>query len=265
MDDRTPAGEDLLYDVRDGVGYVTFNRPQARNAMTFAMYERLAGICESANDDRSIRALLITGAGEKAFAAGTDISQFRAFSTAEDAIDYEGRIDRVLGAMEKCRVPTIAAIAGACTGGGAAIAACCDLRVATKSARFGLPVARTLGNCLSMNNYARFAALIGPARLKDLVFTARLMEGPEAQAAGLVTELVEDYDALQVRAEELVREVADRAPLTLQATKEALRRLMPRLAEGEGRDLVLMCYLSEDFREGMDAFLNKRKPVWQGK
>jgi enoyl-CoA hydratase/carnithine racemase len=260
-----PAGDDLIYNVRDGVGYVVFNRPQARNAMTFAMYERLAEICEAVNEDRSIRALLMTGAGEKAFAAGTDISQFRAFSTAEDAIDYESRIDRVLGAIETCRVPTVAAMAGACTGGGAAIAACCDLRIATRGARIGFPVARTLGNCLSMNNYARLAALIGPARVKDLIFTARLIEGPEALAVGLVTELVEDHAALQVRAEELVREVADRAPLTLHATKEALRRLQPRLAVEQGRDLVLMCYLSEDFREGMDAFLNKRKPVWQGK
>src|SRR5690606_30646820 len=125
--------------------------------------------------------------------------------------------------------------------------------------------ARTLGNCLSMNNYARLAALIGPARVKDLVFTARLIEGPEAQAIGLVTELVDDHAALQVRARELVREIAGRAPLTLQATKEALRRLRPRLGEEEGRDLVLMCYLSEDFREGMEAFLNKRQPVWRGK
>ena len=265
MSDEKSVADDLLYEARDGIGYVTFNRPQARNAMTFAMYERLTEICETANEDRSIRAILMTGAGEKAFAAGTDISQFRTFSTAEDALDYESRIDRVLGAIEMCRAPTIAAIDGACTGGGAAIAACCDLRVATKSARFGFPVARTLGNCLSMNNYARLAALIGPARVKDLIFTARLMEGPEALAAGLVTELVEDHAALKRRAEELAREVADRAPLTLQATKEALRRLRPRLAEGDGRDLVLMCYLSEDFREGMDAFLTKRKPVWQGR
>jgi enoyl-CoA hydratase/carnithine racemase len=259
------AGEDLLYEVRGGVGYVTLNRPQARNAMTFAMYERLAEICAQVNDDRSMRALLLTGAGEKAFASGTDISQFRAFSTAEDALGYEARIDRVLDAIEKCRVPTVAAISGACTGGGLAIAVCCDLRVATATSRFGFPVARTLGNCLAMNNYARMAALVGPARVKDLIFTSRLMEGPEAHAIGLITEVLDDSAALKLRAEELIREVADRAPLTLQATKEALRRLRPQLAEGEGNDLVLMCYLSEDFREGMDAFLNKRKPVWRGK
>jgi enoyl-CoA hydratase/carnithine racemase len=217
------------------------------------------------NDDRSIRAMLLTGAGEKAFAAGTDISQFRSFSSADDVIAYEDRIERVLGALESCRVPTIAAIAGACTGGGCSIALCCDLRVATKDARFGYPVARTLGNCLSMNNYARLAALIGPARTKNLVFTARLIDAAEAQSMGLIAEIADDHRSLMARAEELTRLVASHAPLTLQATKEALRRLRPRLAEGDGRDLLLMCYLSEDFREGMEAFLSKRPPNWRGK
>lgn len=255
--------DELLYELRDGVAYLTFNRPQARNALTFAMYDRLAEICEQANRDRSIRALLLTGAGDKAFAAGTDISQFRAFDKEQDALDYEARIDRVLGALERCRVPTIAAIQGACTGGGAGIAACCDLRIATRSMRYGFPVAKTLGNCLSMNNYARLAALLGPAKVKDMIFRARLIEADEALAMGLVSELVEDGAALARRAEELVREVAGLAPLTLQATKEAIYRL--RTKPEEGSDLVLMCYMSEDFREGMEAFLNKRKPVWKGR
>ena len=141
------AAGDLLYTVQDGIARVTFNRPQARNAMLFSMYERLAAICAEIEADPSIRVLLLTGAGEKAFAAGTDISQFRAFNTPQDALDYEARIDRVLGALERLRVPTIAAIAGACTGGGAGMAACCDLRIAAANARFGFPVARTLGNC----------------------------------------------------------------------------------------------------------------------
>lgn len=255
--------DELLYELRDGVAYLTFNRPQARNALTFAMYDRLAEICEQANRDRSIRALLLTGAGDKAFAAGTDISQFRAFDKEQDALDYEARIDRVLGALERCRVPTIAAINGACTGGGAGIAACCDLRIGTRSLRYGFPVAKTLGNCLSMNNYARLAALLGPAKVKDMIFRARLIEADEALAMGLVSELVEDGAALARRAEELVREVAGLAPLTLQATKEAIYRL--RTKPEEGSDLVLMCYMSEDFREGMEAFLNKRKPVWKGR
>jgi enoyl-CoA hydratase len=256
---------ELLHEVRDGVAYVTLNRPQARNALTFAMYERLAEICNGANDDRSIKAILITGAGDKAFAAGTDISQFRAFDKEQDALDYEARIDRVMNAIERCRVPTIAAIHGACTGGGASIAGCCDLRIASRGMKFGFPVARTLGNCLSLASYSRLVYLIGAARVKDIVFRARLVEGPEALAAGLVSELLDDQAALMKRAEEIARQVASHAPLTLQATKEALLRLRPAVKHGEGNDLVLMCYMSEDFREGMDAFLAKRKPAWKGR
>lgn len=261
----TSSGDDeLLYEVHDGIARITFNRPQARNALTFAMYERMAAICEEVNQDRSIKAMILTGAGEKAFAAGTDISQFRAFKTPEDGLNYEGRIDRVLGTLEQCRVPTIAAINGACTGGGAGIAACCDLRIATRTARFGFPIARTLGNCLSMANLARLAALIGVARTKEIIFTARLIEAPEAQNLGLVNEVVEDAAALATRADELARLVAGHAPLTLQATKEALRRLQRRLTREEGEDLIVLCYTSNDFREGMDAFLTKRTPHWTG-
>ena len=258
------AAQDILFEVHGDVATATFNRPQARNAFTFAMYDRLAEICESVDKDRSIRALVLTGAGGKAFAAGTDISQFRTFDTPEDALAYEARIDRVLSAIERCRVPTIAAIAGACTGGGAGIAACCDLRIAAANAKFGFPIARTLGNCLSMSNYARFAALIGPARLKEMIFTARLIEAPEALAIGLINEVVADAAILMSRAEELARLVAGHAPLTLQATKEALRRLRAMIPPGEGDDLLLMCYMSRDFREGMEAFLNKRPPNFTG-
>src|SRR6266480_5599474 len=115
MDQQSTEFGDLLFEVRNGIGRATFNRPQARNAFTFQMYERLAEICEEANTDRAIKVLIFTGAGDKAFASGTDINQFRAFKTPEDAIEYEARNDRVLGVLEECRVPTIAAIAGACT------------------------------------------------------------------------------------------------------------------------------------------------------
>ena len=261
---ETAAGDELLYEVRDGVGWITFNRPHARNSMTFAMYERLAEICERADEERSLRALVLTGTGEKAFAAGTDISQFRSFKTAEDAFAYEARIDRVLGALEAVRRPTVAAIAGACTGGGAAIAACCDLRIAAESMRFGFPVARTLGNCLSMNNYARLKDLLGPARTKELIFTARLMGADEARDLGFVAEILPDHRALMARADELARHVASMAPLTLQATKQALGRLQVRMDKGGGGDLVRLCYTSNDFREGMEAFLAKRPPQWTG-
>lgn len=259
------AGEDILYEVRDDVGFLTFNRPQKRNSMTFEMYERLAQVCVEVSEKRDVRALVVTGAGDKAFAAGTDMSQFRAFDTEEDALAYEARIDRTLGALERCKVPTIAAIRGACAGGGAGIAACCDLRIAARPSRFGFPIARTLGNCLSMTNFARLAGLIGTSRAKDLIFRARMIEAPEALDYGFITEMVETPDEVMPRAEEIARQIAAYAPLTLQAAKEALLRLRPALPAGGGRDLMLMCYMSEDFREGMDAFLEKRSPVFKGK
>jgi enoyl-CoA hydratase/carnithine racemase len=264
MNQQSTGSNDFLFEVRDGIGRATFNRPQARNAFTFEMYERLAQICEQADKDGSIKVLVFQGAGDKAFASGTDINQFRAFKTPEHAIEYESRIDRVLTTVEECRVPTIAAINGACTGGGAGIAACCDLRIGTKTTKIGFPIARTLGNCLSMSSVSRLSALIGPARVKDLMFTARLIDAEEAKSIGLLNEVVEDISALQPRADELATLIAGNAPLTLRATKQALARLQRRLSREEGEDLILMCYMSRDFREGLDAFLNKRQPQWVG-
>src|SRR5215472_6613648 len=268
MEPQTQApqdtSQDILYELRDGIGRITFNRPQARNAFTFAMYERLAAICDEANRDRAIKVLVLQGAGDKAFASGTDINQFRAFTTPQHALEYESRIDRVLTQLEQCRVPTIAAITGACTGGGAGVAACCDLRIGTKTTRMGFPIARTLGNCLSMSSISRLTTLVGPSRVKDLIFTARLSGAEEAANLGLLNEVVEDLPALTKRAEELATLIAGHAPLTLNATKQALVRLTRRLTREEGEDLILMCYMSHDFREGLDAFLNKRAPHWTG-
>ena len=256
--------QDILYEFSDGVGRVTFNRPEARNALTFLMYERLAEILRDAEKDSSVKVLILTGAGDKAFAAGTDISEFRAFSGPDDALGYEAKMDRILDGLERSRVPTIAAIAGACTGGGAAIAACCDIRIGSQNARFGMPIGRTLGNCLSIANYVRLISLIGAARVKEIIFTGRLIDAAEAHAIGLLSEVLPDYASLQSRADELAGTVASQAPLTLRATKEALRRINENIGPKEDRDLILMCYMSRDFREGMDAFLNKRAPKWTG-
>ncbi|MCW2317413.1 enoyl-CoA hydratase/carnithine racemase [Rhodoblastus acidophilus] len=250
-----------LYEQRGEIAHFVFNRPQARNALTFEMYEHLYQAVLRVNEDRTVKALLISGAGGKAFAAGTDIAEFRALNSDQDCIDYETKIERILSALEQCRVPTLAAIAGACTGGGAAIAACCDLRLAASDAKFGFPIARTLGNCLSVANYGRLVHLIGAARVKDLIFTARLIGAEEARMFGLVGEIVAP-EALRARAEELAKTVAGHAPLTLSATKQALLRLRPPMETGA--DLVVMCYRSQDFQEGMEAFLAKRPPNWTG-
>lgn len=256
--------EELLYEIRGEAGWITFNRPAQRNALTFAMYEGVAEICSRVGRTREVKALVITGAGEKAFAAGTDIAQFLDFRDGEDGIAYERKMDRTLDVIERCAVPTVAAVAGFCTGGGAAIAAVCDFRIATASAQFGFPIARTLGNCLSLANYARLAALIGPQRVKEMILLARLFDAPTALQVGLVSEVLPDVTALHARAGELAATLAGHAPLTMQVTKEALRRLQAKMAEDNIDDLIRLAYGSADFRDGRTAFLGKRAPRWTG-
>ena len=257
--------DELLLERKGAVQWIIFNRPQARNALTWQMYDRLGEVCDAVNGDESVRAVVLTGAGGRAFVAGTDISQFRDFRTEEDALRYEAAGTKLMEVLESVRVPTIAAIAGACTGAGGAIAAACDLRIASPSARYGFPIARTLGNCLSMSNYARVSAIIGVSRLKDLIMRARLMDAHEMLAAGMLSEVTTDEAALAPRAQEIAEEVAANAPLTLWATKVALRRLRDQtMPEDADHDLIVRCYMSRDFREGVEAFLAKRKPVWTG-
>lgn len=257
--------EQLLYSVDAGIGRIVFNRPDQRNALTLAMYDKLAEICRTVPSDGSVKAIIIEGAGDRAFAAGTDMTEFRSFSTPQDALDYETRMDQVLGDVERCPVPTIAAIAGACTGGGAAIACACDLRICDVRLKFGFPIARTLGNALSIQNLNRVGQLIGMGRLREIIFLARLIEAQEAAAIGLVSDVLPDGDAVRVRAAALAETLSSHAPITLRATKEAQRRLRVEGPQANGSDLISEAYTSADFREGMEAFLAKRPPAWTGR
>ena len=229
------------------------------------MYEGLADICANAPTDGSVKAIIIRGAGDRAFAAGTDMTQFRGFATPQDAWDYEAKMDGVLDRIERCPIPTIAAITGACTGGGAAIAACCDLRITDNRLKFGFPIARTLGNCLSVTSLARLSAIIGQARVREIIFTARLVGAEEAQAVGLVSEVLEDAEAVMTRAGDLATLLATHAPLTLRVTKEGLHRLRNDGPGADDHDLIETAYMSADFKEGMEAFLAKRTPQWKGR
>ena len=261
MDTGTP---DVLYELNGPVAWVTFNRPQARNAMTWAMYDALVRVCDHVEAQPDVRVVVFTGAGDRSFVSGTDISQFQTFDNPQDALDYEARMDRVIGRLESLQRPTIAAIRGYAVGGGASIALACDLRYGTPDAKIGVPVARTLGNCLSMSNYARLVDLIGPARTKEMIFTAKLVEAEEAKAAGLLNEIVAPENLFD-RVREVAAQIASHAPLTIQVTKEAVRRVLIHRRPPRADDLVLKAYLSEDFREGVRAFLEKRKPNWQGR
>jgi enoyl-CoA hydratase/carnithine racemase len=257
-------GDDLMYAVEGEIGTVTFNRPTSHNALTFEMYERLGAICAGISGTGPVRVLIVTGAGGRAFGAGTDIGLFRDFRAAADGLAYEARMEAMFDRLERCPVPIIAAIPGVCTGGAAVIAAACDLRLATRNLKFGFPIARTLANCLSASNIARVAMLTGVGRAMDMLLTTRLIEAEEALAIGLVTELADTPEALMERARALARQMAAQAPLTMRAGKELVRRMRERFAGVDDKDLIALCYGSADFREGLDAFLAKRTPRFTG-
>src|SRR3954451_12730243 len=228
------------------------------------MYEGLHAACEHVDADDRVRVFVLRGAGDQAFIAGTDISQFQAFTTADHALDYERQIQRYVGRLERVQKPTLALVQGYCVGGGAILALACDLRLASPDARFGVPVARTLGNTLSVENVARLVAVLGDLRTKELLFTARLLDAAEAQAAGVYNEIVPTPE-LEARGLALAAQMAANAPLTLRSIKEAVRRVRAHGRLEGADDLVLMCYLSADFREGVRAFLAKRPPRWEGR
>ena len=259
-----PRTTDLLYERRGAIALLTFNRPGARNAMTWAMYEGLVDACEHVDADDRVRVFVLRGAGDKAFVAGTDISQFKTFTTPRHAIDYEKSQNRNVGRLELVKKPTIAMIRGFAVGGGASIALACDLRIAATDAKIGVPIAKTLGNTLSMTTLARIASYVGPARTKELLFTARLIDADEGKAAGVFNEVV-DPERLEARTLEVAEQIASNAPLTIRSVKEGVRRLMEHARVDEAEDLILMAYESEDFKEGVDAFLNKRPPRWKGR
>jgi enoyl-CoA hydratase/carnithine racemase len=258
------TGSDEVLVTRDGaVVTLTFNRPQARNAMTWNMYERLHETCEQVDADAGVRVLVLRGAGN-AFVAGTDITQFAAFTTGEDGLRYEQELDRYIERLERVRIPVIAQIHGPCVGGGFMIATACDLRVASPDAKFGAPIARTLGNCLSMAAHSRFVDALGPTKVKELIFTARLLSAADALAAGYVAEVVA-ADGLEARVRELARTMCEHAPITMAVTKEFVRRIAEhRRGHLGGDDLVVKTYGSNDFHEGARAFVEKRKPNWTG-
>jgi len=255
---------DIIIERKEGIAEVKFNRPEVRNALTFEMYEAVYNLCVEANEKNEIRAILFAGVDSSAFASGTDISLLQGIKGGKGGIEYEERIERVVGMVERCRVPTIAAIAGACTGGGAALATACDLRIGANNMRFGYPMAKTLGNCLSLPNSARLIFLIGPGRFKELLLTARLMGAEEAYATGLISEVVEPLDLL-ARAQELAVRIARNAPLTVWAAKEAVLRLHEQLQSADFVDVIEKCYQSDDFRFGVESFIKKQAPKWSGK
>lgn len=252
----------VRYQRADAIAHITFDRPAARNAMTWTMYEQMADACKQVAADKEVRVAVFRGAGGKAFVAGTDIGQFRDFKTAEDGVEYERKVAKYLLLVEELPVPTLAVIEGWAIGGGLAIAAACDLRIATPGSRFGVPIARTLGNCLSVENIALLVSAFGVARTKKMLILAENLTADEATSAGFLAEIVPPEN-LDARMSELCARLAGNAPVTMRVTKEAIRRLL-HAGMPEGADLIRQCYGSRDFHIGVEAFMTKQEPKWTG-
>ncbi len=262
MSEDTHAGAVHLR-VSGRIASVVFDRPAARNAMTWDMYESLERICTQLRDDPEVRVVTLRGAGGDAFVAGTDIAQFRDFSSGDDGVAYEQRIDAVIGLLESLPMPTAAIIDGWTIGGGLAIATACDFRLATPASRFGVPIARTLGNCLSVANLARLEAAFGLHAVRRMLMLADLLDAPEALACGYLHQLCGPHE-LDAAAAALCARLSELAPVTQSVVKEGLRRVVAqRMADGD--DLVRRTYGSADFHEGVAAFVAKRKPEWRGR
>jgi enoyl-CoA hydratase/carnithine racemase len=247
---------------RDGrVLTVTFNRAYRRNALTWEMYDGLVAAIDEGERDPEIRVLVLRGSGG-AFAAGTDIEQFRAFTGGADGVRYEARVTQIVNRLESVPLPTVAVVDGACTGAGLVLAAACDLRVATPAAVFGIPVARTLGNCLSANSCSVLSARFGPARLIDMIHRARLVGATEMKAAGFISELCEPAE-LDAAVRDLLDVLLAHAPLTMWATKATLQRL--RLAAmPDDDDIISTVFASADFQAGVEAFVTRQRAQWTG-
>lgn len=248
---------------RDGpVLRVVLSNPGRRNALTWAMYERLDALPGEVTDD--VRLVVVRGDGGEAFAAGTDIGQFVEFTSASDGVAYERRVAATLGGLRAIPVPVLGVVEGPAVGAGLAIAAVCDVLVATPGARFGAPIARTLGNCLPADVVRRLQLRLGAARTTAMLLTSRLLDADDAAAAGFVSAVVprEDLDA---HVADVERRILAGAPLTLAALKETELRLEAAMGAVDTEDLLARCYGSADFREGVAAFLAHRPPRWQGR
>jgi len=253
--------------VHGGVGFVTFNHPERRNAVSLEMWRALGDVMAGFGDDDDVRVVVLTGAGGKAFASGADISEFEERrANAEQRESYGEISGRGLRALHRCPKPVLAMIRGYCIGGGLVIALAADVRFASPGSKFGIPAAK-LGLGYDYAGVATLARLVGPARAADMLFSARQLDANEALQCGLI-EFMLDEAALEPRVSEYARTLASNAPLTLRAIKAALqayaRQPQPNdLAEVER--LVKQCYDSEDYREGRRAFLEKRAPEFRGR
>lgn len=256
------AAETVRLERRDAVAAITIDRPEARNALTSAMRAELLAIFERLADDRDLRVVTLRGAGGRTFVSGADIKEFAAQRTAAEVVAQARRDEQLHDAIERLPAPVIAVIEGYALGGGLMLAVACDLRICTADSKLGVTSAKSLGNCLSPGMYARLAGLIGPGRTKELLIVSEMITGDVARDWGLVTEVVERTE-LDARVAALCEQLSGHAPLSMWAAKEAMRRLVAGFPAQD--DILERVHASEDFQEGVDAFLEKRAPRWRNR
>ena len=254
---------EVRLEIRNAVAYITFDHIAARNAMTVGMYQSLKFICEDLTKSSGVRVAILRGAGGKSFVSGSDIAQFEVFQNGDDGIRYEEDIDEYLTPLAMLPFPTIAVIDGMAVGGGLAIASCCDFRISTPDARFGVPIAKTLGNCLSASNVAWLTAHLGINIVKRMLLLAELVAAPELLKQGY---LLATYtaDDLEGEAHQLAERLMKLAPITQKSSKQTLARMIKNNLP-DCSDLIRECYGSHDFKNGVASFLEGKPPVWTGK
>ena len=248
------------------LGWIVFDHPERRNAISVEMWKQIPLAVEQLAADATIRVVILRGAGDAAFVAGADISEFGERRTGNASVDYDVDGARAFTALARMAKPVIAMVRGYCVGGGVAIALCADLRYAADDAVFAIPAAQ-LGVGYHLGGIEMLQSLVGPSRAKEIFFTARRYSAREAHAMGLVNDVIPVAD-LEQRVRDTARRIADNAPLTVASVK----RIVTELAlPAEQRDhaaidaSIAACFASEDYREGVAAFLAKRKPRFAGR
>ena len=263
IDSPTPK---MLAEVNDGIGWITFNAPEKRNAMSLDMWQGLGEILGKLQEEKSLRVLILKGAGDAAFVSGADISEFEdKRSSQRDRDAYEAAFDDALDKLANFATPVVAMIRGYCIGGGLAIALNTDIRIATEQSKFGIPAAK-LGLGYGFEAVKTLESIVGPSHAKDILFTARFLEAKEALSIGLVNFMV-GSELLEQTVHEYANKIVTNAPLTIRAVKKTVSEVVKDPGQKNPAHIERMvndCFLSADYQEGRRAFMEKRKPKFTG-
>ena len=256
--------QELLIERRGPAAWLTINRPEVRNALGLTITKRIADTLRELSADRTVRVIVLTGAGDRVFVSGADVREFKKhLATPEAALKYDAAAEELQSALRATTQPVIARINGHAVGSGTIVAASCDFRITVAQAKFGIPVAK-FGFIAPVPDTLRLVQLIGPANTKFLMMTAQLIDAERARAIGLVDQVVEPGN-LDTAVDELANTLATNAPLTLKATKQMIEKLAaPASSVMAGAKWYEEIFNSRDFKEGLDAFLTKRKPEFTG-